>query len=87
MLNMTFTGQVQQSWLDSFDNWLEGEMPRENGSYRIDSGGALHAGAGYEIKRGRSLAVDLQARASTAFYRHIDERVTTLMLGVGLTWY
>jgi hypothetical protein len=51
------------------------------------TGGALMAGAGYEVMSARNFAIDLQARIIRGSYKGFDDSVTSGTVGLGINWY
>lgn len=50
-------------------------------------GGAVMAGAGFELLSARFFAVDLQARIIEGSYHGINDHITSGTIGLGLNWY
>ena len=50
-------------------------------------GGAVMAGAGYELMSARNFALDLQARIIEGTYNSGNDHITSGTIGLGLNWY
>jgi hypothetical protein len=56
-------------------------------AWDFGGGGAVMAGAGYELMSARFFAVDLQARIIEGTYNGGDDHITSGTIGLGLNWY
>ena len=65
------------------------DLQAQDAEYNIDlgSGGAVMAGAGYELLSARNFAVDLQARIIEGEYNSGNDHITSGTIGLGLNWY
>lgn len=56
-------------------------------AWDFGGGGAVMAGAGYELLSARNFAVDLQARIIEGAYNSGNDHITSGTIGLGLNWY
>lgn len=78
--------------------WIEGGLGVANLSVSVDdgytaddetvdNGGAGMLAAGFEVARGRRIAIDLHVRGISGSYDGINDQIFAGMIGVGFTWY
>lgn len=51
------------------------------------TGGAIMAGAGFELMSARNFAIDLQGRIIRGSFNSLNDNVTSGTVGVGINWY
>jgi hypothetical protein len=96
LVQTTFMGSLTY-WLTP-RVWIEGGLGVANLSVNIDdgfseqdetvdNGGAGMLAAGFEVARGRRIAIDLHVRGISGSYDGINDQIFAGMVGVAFTWY
>jgi hypothetical protein len=91
---------VQTAWMAAAQYWATPQLWLKGGiglahlsvddayyTEPIDNGTALLGAIGYEVFSARNMAIEIQGRLLSGFYRGTDNQVTALSVGVGLNLY